>query len=75
MLLIENDFFVMHTRGVRTGNIFLNLNNAHHEFTKVRIKLGGKHEENARVSFFPSPQPAKVSRKRCGRGRGKQLMI
>lgn len=61
MLLIENNFFKIHSRGVGTGNIFLNLNNAHHEYTESRIKLEEKHEENALVSFFLSPEPARPS--------------
>ena len=76
MLLIETDFFFFffctHTRRAGTGNIFLNLNNAHYEFMKGRIKLEGKHEENAWVSFFLSPQPTNVSYKGRGRGRVRQ---
>lgn len=75
MLLIENTRFWIHNRDVGTGDNFLNLNNAHHEYTKGGIKPEERHEENARVSFFLSPQPAKLSWKRSGRGRVKPLTI
>lgn len=75
MLLIENTRFWIHTRDVGTGDIFLHLNNAHHEYTKGRIQPEKRHEENAWVSFLLSPQPAKLSWKRSGRGRVKPLTI
>lgn len=55
MLLIENTRLWIHTRDVGTRDNFLNLNNAHHEYTKGRIKPEERREENAPVSFLLSP--------------------
>lgn len=74
ILLIEKTRFWIHTRDVGTGDLF-HLNNAHHEYTKGRIKPEERHEENTQVSFLLSPQPAKLSWKQSGRGRVKPLRI
>lgn len=49
------------TREVSTGTLFLNLNNAHHEFSGGKLCAEGKDGGHAWVSLHQSPLPAKTT--------------